>query len=606
MRSFPPSRLLALTAFGLLAFSAGAEAAPCPAGVLATPKGNQLYLYFSPSADSSYPLWANTGPGAITTGATSPLQPFNVADLDPGIGTTTQLRNSVFDFVVDDYCEFNVNVNQTTSAPSPTVPRWEIVGIGTDSAEAGAGNILFGIAQAVDTNDADPQDYARVFAKSFLDACGGPGGALTGVNSTLTRWATAIGETTAHEAAHNYGAAHGHSAPRPTEDSVNWHIMATGSTGLTCALRASRNRHFSDTEYEILGYDVGLNIKTLNNWDFINTNNVNANCMRVKVLSNLSSLSIGWWYNGSQSPWQNPTVTYTGTSQMFQGTSYYVHNVEFSSPQTWAGPTPGVVMPLAPFHTGVTFTGTPTIIVFDVELYSSSTCSGSPLPLAPRLAGYDTGDTHSGSGDFRLNFFNTTAAAGPLLLSEVQVFRSPRMIDINSMMAATRPVDIRGAEVELTPVATFRNVELQDRVSLPIGNMIDARSVDIQYKADDCPEGSVGMAEGVGDALNEVKYCHKGNALSLFPGTYTYVIATVVDPKARYWDPKQQEFLTGPRQNILYFQLAGIVPDLNHNGVDDLIDIRTGTSRDEDRNGVPDEVKPETEGGQTTGATGGR
>lgn len=583
------------TALGLTLSAGAALAAPCPPGVLAAVKTNQLHLYFPPAVDATFPGW----PGGLTTGAISPLQPFNVADLDPTIGTTAQLRNSVFNFVVDDYCEFNVQVNQSTTAPVPTMPRWQIVGVGTDSAEVGAGNILFGIAQAVDTNDSDPQDYARVFSKSFLDACGGPGGALTGANSTLTRWATAIGETTAHEAAHNYGAAHGHSAPRPTEDTVNWHIMATGSTGLTCSLRASRNRHFSDTEYEILGYNIGLNIKTLHNWDFINTNNVPARCMRINLLSNLNSLNIGWWYGfpGSASPWKNPTVTYTGNSQMFQGTSYFVHHLDFSVAETWTGPVPGEVLPLAPFHTGATFTGSPTVIVFDVEMFSNNTCTGTPLPLAPRLAGYDTGDTHLGSGDFRLNFFNTNAAAGALRLSEVQVFRSPRMIDINSMMAAARPVDIHGAEVELTPVATFRDIELRDRVSLPIGNLTQARSVDIRYTDEDCPEGGVGPLAPA-DAESEVKYCHRGNALSLFPGTYTYVIATVVDPQARYWDAKKEDFVTGPQQNIIYYQLAGIVPDFNHNGVDDLLDIRNGTSRDQDKNGVPDEVKPEANGGE--------
>ncbi|HEX7184340.1 MAG TPA: hypothetical protein VF756_21100 [Thermoanaerobaculia bacterium] len=244
MRSPILHNLLALAVFGLAAAPAGVHAAPCPANVLAQPKGNQLYVYLPTSSDASFPSWS----GGLTGGSISPLAAFNVADLDSSIGTTAQLRNRIFDYVVDDYCEFNVKVNLSTSAPSPAVSRWQIVGVGSDSASAGG--TLFGIAQAVDTNDADPQDYARVFAKSFKDAYGGAGNALNGTNSTLERWATAIGETTAHEAAHNYGAAHGHSAPRPVsaEDGANWHIMATGSTGLTGEMRASRNRHFSDTE----------------------------------------------------------------------------------------------------------------------------------------------------------------------------------------------------------------------------------------------------------------------------------------------------------------------------------------------------------------------
>ncbi|HJX26810.1 MAG TPA: hypothetical protein VJ885_02775, partial [Thermoanaerobaculia bacterium] len=89
------------------------------------------------------------------------------------------------------------------------------------------------------------------------------------------------------------------------------------------------------------------------------------------------------------------------------------------------------------------------------------------------------------------------------------------------------------------------------------------------------------------------QYCHKGNALSLFPATYTYMVAKVVDPNALHWDVKLGEFVTGPLETVIYYQLAGFVPDFNRNGTDDLIDIRTGTSLDSDHNGVPDEVRIE-------------
>lgn len=594
MRRPVSRKLLALAALGLALAPAAAFAAPCPPSLIAQPKGNYLYLYFPTSVDSTFPLYG----GTFVSGATSPLAPFNVADLDSTIGTTSQLRTGVFDMVVDDYCEFNVRVNSSTTLPTPTVPRWQIVGLGTDSADVGGA--LFGIAQAVDTNDSDPQDYSRVFAKSFKDAYGGAGNVLNGAGSTLARWTYAIGETAAHEAAHNYGVAHGNSAPRPAsaEDSQNWHIMATGSTGLTGLMRVTRNRHFSDTEYEILGYNVGLNIKTLHNWDFVNPNNLSADSMRIKVLSTSSSLSINWWYNGSASPWQNPTVTYTGTTQSFQGSTYFVHYVNFSSPKTWSGPTPGVVLPAAPFHTGVTFAGSATTIINDVEVFNGSTL----LPLAPRLAGYDTGDVDLGSGTFAVNFFNTNMAAGPLQLSQVLVFRSPRMLDIGSMMRGAEPRDLRGEPVEFLSSSRFTNLELVDRVEIPLGKLTDKRSVDIVYSAKDCPPGSLGSVQkdgavvkgGAGDGEGvEIQYCHQGNALSLFPATYTYMVATVVDPQAKHWDPELEEFVTGPLESVIYFQLGGFQPDFNQNGIDDLRDIRTGTSRDEDGNGVPDEVRAE-------------
>ncbi|HEX7184341.1 MAG TPA: hypothetical protein VF756_21105 [Thermoanaerobaculia bacterium] len=313
----------------------------------------------------------------------------------------------------------------------------------------------------------------------------------------------------------------------------------------------------------------------------------------MKLLSNTTGLSINWWYNGSASPWQNPTVTYTGSSQNFQGTSYFVHNLDFTSPKVWNGPIAGVVQPAADFHTGATFAGSPTVIVFDVQLFSGTTL----LPLAPRLAGYDTGDVDLVSGGFVVNFFNTNPAAGRLVLSEVRVFRSPRMIDIAAMMRNAEPVDIQGVPVELISSARFENLELIDRVSLPLGNLTDQRTVDIIYGADECPAGSVGssLAGSAGDGESaEVQYCQQGNALSLFPSTYTYLIATVVEPEARHWDPEREEFVVSPIQNIIYYQLGGILPDFNENGIDDLIDIRTGTSMDEDQNGVPDEVGAET------------
>lgn len=591
-------RLLPLGLLLLAVFSSASLAAPtCPSYIVSQPKGNTLYLYFPTASDNSFPNYD----GAIGTGTTSPLAVFDVADLDSGIGTTAQLRSRIFDLVVDDYCEFNLDVNSpTTTAPSPTESRWQIVGLGTDSATGSTGGALFGLAQSVDTNDADAQDNARVWANSFDDAFGAAGGALDGTNSTLERWATAIGETTAHEAAHNYGAAHGHSAPRAgsAEDEQNNHIMATGSTGLTGEIRASRDRHFSDTEYGILAHNIGLNIKTLHNWDFVNPNDTSANAMRIKILSTAATLTIGWWYNGTSSPWQNPTITATGTTQAFQGTTYNVFDLDFSTAKSWSGPTAGVVDAGAEFHTGASFNQNDPVIVWEVKLRNG----GTNLPLSPRLPAYDIGTADVDSGDFDITFFNTSPAEGDLLISNVEIVRLPRMLDINAMMADGRPLDIRGLPVDLSESRRVERINVANRSKLSIGRLTDKRAIDIVYGPKDCPPGSVGSgtprpgrAPGVGDAeTGEVTYCLKGNALSLFPATYTYIMATVTQPNARHWDRAQNRFVDGPVQSKLFYQVAGIVPDLNNNGIDDLIDVRTGTSVDDNKNGVVDEAEPRT------------
>lgn len=589
----------------------GQGAISCPAGVLAQPKGNAMYLFFPTTSDATFPNYN----GNLNAGSsTSPLSAFDVADLASGIGTTTQLRDRIHEIVTDDYCEFNVNVNKSTAVPAPPETRWQVVGIGSDSANGGN---LFGLAQAVDTNDADGQDFGRVWADSFGDSFGGAGGALNGANSTLERWATAIGETTAHEAAHNYGAAHGNSAPRTgsAEDEQNNHILATGSTGLTGEIRASRDRHFSDTEYEILGHNVGLNIKTLHNWDFVNPNDTSANAMRIKLLSTANSLTVGWSYNGSRSPWQNPTVTNTGTTESFQGTTFNVFNLDFTSAKSWDGPTAGVVDAGAEFHTGASFTGGTSVIVSRVQLLNA----GTALPLAPRLPGYDAGTADLGTGDFAVTFFNTDPSAGDLEIRNLQLRFLPRMLDINSMVSDGRLVDVSGVPFEDISSRDAPTLNLgrpreesrqeyrvtKDRAELFLGKLTDKRNVDIRYTEKDCPPGSTGSGESSqpnppnvrntapGDTnTGEESYCLKGNALSLFPSTYTYITATVVEPNVKHFDKAQGQFVTGPLETKLFYQVGGIVPDFDENGIDDLIDIRTGKAKDKNENGVIDDVEP--------------
>jgi len=159
--------LLWLGSMLLMALAVTAQAAPnCYryGGAWENNIPNKLYLYFPTAADATFPNYPQTCGTPV-----SPAQPFNVSDLDPGIGTTAQLRNGVFDVVTDAYCEFNVQVKQSTTNPdsfgSPD-PRRNVVAVGSDSGGC------FGVAQNVDLGDGIAADHARVWGNSYPAGCG--------------------------------------------------------------------------------------------------------------------------------------------------------------------------------------------------------------------------------------------------------------------------------------------------------------------------------------------------------------------------------------------------------------------------------------------------
>lgn len=571
-------------AFFATAIVSEAWAQQCPESALMRPKGNTVYLYFPTSSDNTFPEYDDNAD-------TSPLGAFDVGDLDSGIGSTADLRDRIFEIVTDDYCEFNVEIIQTTSNPSPSEDRWQIVGIGSDAETIFGGN-LFGVAQDVDIGDNDAQDYARVYAESFGNAYGGSGEALNGTNSTLERWARAIGHTTSHEAGHNYGLSHGDSAPRSgtNEDGQNNHILATGGTGLTGEQRASRVRHFSDTGYEIMAHNIGLNLKTLHNWDFVNPNDEDAHSLELTLLSEASSLSIDWFYTGSRSPWTNPSITNTGSTQSFQGTTYNVFELTFSDPKSWNGGSDGIAPPGTEFHVGATFNESDAVIVYDTKVKDNT---GDDLDLHPRMMGYDAGTSDLSSGDFDLAFFNPNPEDGELIIENIQIRYLSRIADIETMIADDTLQGLRGQPIELRrpspsyePVQSFK---VEDQVSFRLAQFTDKRSVDITYDSTDCERGYSPPAGPQDVDIGEIQYCPDGTALSLFPATSVYMTATVVDPNAKYFDPDAGEFVNGPLESQVFYQFAGFVPDFNDNGTDDLLDIRSRTSADENGNGIPDE-----------------
>lgn len=576
----------------------------CSHGATTSAKGNSLFLYFPTASDSSFEA-------TISGFTTSPLEAFDVADLDSGIGTTAQIRNRIFQIVTEDFCEFNVDVNQTTTAPSTTgIARWQIVGIGSGSKSTAAG-ILFGVSSLGDnTGDADAQDFTRVWAASFGDAFGGTGDALNGTNSTLERWATAIGSTTSHEAGHNYGVTHCNAGPLAGEDAAPNHIMNTGSVaGQGCSFtdtvdgedRAGTRRHFSDQSYEVLAHNIGLNIMTVYNWDFMNPNAEDAHELEITLLSRASSLTLSTWWNGSRSPWRDPTITSTGGTQTFQGATYNVFILDFSVDKSWTGGADGVVPGGAGFHIGAGFVESDLVIVYDTKLKNSA---GADLTLHPRMAGFNRGAADLFSGDFAMAMYNTDAAAGDLTISDMQIQFLPRLVDINAMIRGAEMVDVRGIPVkphggcDPKRCKPRRDFELSNKREFHLGNLTDDRFVDIIHDASDCEPGTVTLV-GADMEGGSLRYCIDGNSLSLFPSTSIYVTATIVEPNARYFDRAAGAYVSGPLESRVFYQFVGIAPDFNNNGVDDLIDIREGNSVDENENGVVDEAEP----GETPGET---
>jgi hypothetical protein len=364
--------------------------------------------------------------------------------------------------------------------------------------------------------------------------------------------------------------------------------MATGSTGLTGEMRAANRRHFSDRSYELLAHNVGLNIYTLHNWDFVNPNDVDAHSIELTLLSTASSLSISWWYNGTRSPWRDPTLASTGNTRNFQGTTYNEFILKFNVDKSWSGGADGIVPPGIEFHIGASFHEPNPVIVYDTKLKNNA---GADLALHPRMIGFNTGALDLATGDFDITLFNPNPGLGELIIQNFTIQMLPRMADIATMVAGDSLRDVRGIPVLSHKDCTTRqSYELKDKKSIRISQLSDDRFVDLTYDSTKCKRGIVaipGDMEG-----GEIIYCPDGNALSLFPSTTVYITATVIDPNARHFDPVSGNFVTGPLVSKVFYQFAGFVPDLNKNGIDDLIDIRNGTARDKNGNGVVDNMEP--------------
>jgi hypothetical protein len=578
-------RFLALLAALSLCCTRPASAQTCPTEdpAIDAAKSNKLFLYFPTTADSSYPAYAAD---------VSPVQPFDVASLSPGIGTTAQLINAIQAVAVDDYCEFNVQVSSTTTNPnagSGVPARRSTVAVGADNNGDPVDGYTWGLTQFVNTGAQTAVMYARVWAGTYVNCEGGVGptgtgncsttGSLTGANATLAHWAQAIGGTASHEGGHTYGLTHedddppddpgGQAGPGPApgEDAFNKHLMPAGYD-LTGPDRADYRRHFSDRDYGILATNVGLSVETMHNWDLVNPNQESASSLAIDFLSTKSSISIDWFYAGTQSPWLNPTVSGPSGTAVYQGTTYNKYRVTWSAGNpTWNNPSAGVVAGGAVFHIGTTFAGvdfnTPNpIVIQDVTLYDASS---NALTLHPRLPSYDAGTLDGTSGDYSLHF-NAPPGAPELRLQSAAIFQLPRVATIDSMVGQGMPYTRDKEPIRPWSSSTCPAAELRGGASCRIANLGEApHVVDIHRLSDpgviDCSRGNPAAAGGAQrDSTRMPDYegpvC-AGEQFDPFPSTTVYVIATFVDPNAKHYDPVKKTYVTGPVTSRVFYQFAG-------------------------------------------------
>jgi hypothetical protein len=573
---------LATAALSAVGTASAGAAAQCPIsyGIHDSAKPNKLFLYYPTAPDAAFPEFT------IGAAPTSPAARFDAADLPSYTGSTAALRNASTDIVTDDYCEFNVQVRPTTTAPGSIFPRRNVVAVGTDpSGDA------FGQAERVDTGDATNVDFARVWGGEYQSLFGGAGGVLNGANSTLARWARSIGGTAAHEAGHNYGLSH-ETGVAAGEDALTRHLMPAG-TALSGEDRAGFRRHFSDDSFSKLASNVGLSIQTMHNWDLVNPNASTASRLRMEFLSPNPSAILSWAYLGNRSPWGTPTITGPLGTQGFKGQTLNRYRLEWSTGQAWSGGSPGQVPGGGTFHVGATLSGVDfdqpdAVIITKLQLLNAT---GTPLALQPRLPGYDAGtlDVHDGTLD--LQFFNTLSRTQPLQLRNVIVRDLPRVVSLNAMMPGVDQLFDPFGE----PVAPWRGsvknvlrepAAIEPAASLPVevARLSQGRHI-LQQVARNCANGD----NHTGGP--DVAKCVPGVNVDLFPATTMYVTCTAVTPNMKHWDRQLKKYVIGDVQTRVYLQVAGRHPDFNRNGIDDTIDISTGRSIDDNRDGVPDEAQ---------------
>jgi hypothetical protein len=555
--------LLALIVIAAIDATAGSAAAKCllDYGASTAAKPNKLFLLFPSETithPSEFPAY-----GFNPHSPWLPLARFDPAkDLPSFEGTETELRDAIHDVVAEFYCEFKVEVISRSSPPTAAdSPRRNTIGLGTDSRlRPDCKDPLRGESQreGADGNDAHPVDYARIFAGTFQACATGAGGVLN--NATTDRWAWGIGSSAAHEAAHNYGLSHydGREGLRPGENPAGtdpWsnHLMQ-GGAAYTWGMHTSP-RHFSDHEYSVLAYNVGLAMDAMWSWDFVNPNAETAAGLTIRFLSASKAPILSAVYSGPGTPWIGPRLQGPFGTRSFKGVSYNVFEIEWSRGHEWSGGASGELPPNKPFHVGATFsspargTEPDPIIITDVILLDAS---GNALPEKPRWLGFDSGTLDPGTGSLDLRFYNFTDRA--LILRDVIVKELPRIMSIDAMLPNTPISDHSGRAFLPWPGGTHQPLS---QVTIAPGADIRVSLASIpqtphiyrRLTEKDCPRES---KSGPG------RRCEPGTImLDLFPATTSYITAKIIDPDGKGWDAEKGRFVPAPVETQLFYQVAG-------------------------------------------------
>jgi hypothetical protein len=551
-------------------------------------KSHKLFLYFPTDDDATFPNYGTN---------VSPARRFDVAALSAGIGTTADLIEEIRRVVVDDYCEFNVQVLATTTNPATMAnppARRVTVAIGSDVNSDGMGHFSWGQSQEVDIGDTIDIDFARVWAGTYTVCEGftGPNtvpvvctmtGALTGANATLEHWGEAIGGSSAHEAGHTYGLAHSDDdppidpcsgdpgpAPIPSEDAFNKHLMPAGCN-LTGPDRADFRRHFSDRTYGLLATNVGLSIETMHNWELVNPNAQQATSLAIDFLSPLlTAPMIAWTYTGSTSPWVSPTVGGPSGTAMFKGQTYNKFRIiwETANP-AWTTPSPGIVAGGAVFHVGTTFTGVDyhqpdPIIIQDVTLFDMNSMA---LALHPRLPSYDAGTADSANNQFVVNFVAPANAPG-LFLAGATISQLPQVATIDSLVGDGSPFTRNGRAIQPWSSTTCAAAPMRQGVGCFVSTLDQEPHVLVAHQVGepgvvDChpvltaPPSLSPRLDSNGRPDFEGPIC-AGAQRDPFPSATVYVVATFVDPNAMHFDPVGNRYIVGPVTSKVFYQFAGI------------------------------------------------